>query len=480
MPYTALSDLLARGSDLPLTGDQEEAIAALIDYLDDPSPYTVYLLRGYAGTGKTYLLRWITEAAISSGLQVELMASTGRAAKVLAAATGRRAATIHRTIYRASSQMQEEGGTFQLASSSPERRPTLYIVDEASMISGSSGEYSPFGSGNLLDDLLAYVFGSEGSRLLLVGDTAQLPPVGMELSEALDPEVLSGRYGLTVYGAELRQVVRQRQGGILHNATALRDLIDEYSGSEPEDYLPIHLETEDWRGIYPVEPGEFFEDLEEAYQRYGREETLVICPSNRLALECNQAIRGELLYYEEQLVPGERLIVARNNYHYTRLRDHSDFIANGEVIELRRVLRYWHEYELDFADALVYLPDRDEQLEVRLLVSALTDPSPQRSAEQRQELFDRISADYAHISSVVERRRAIRRDKFWGALEVKYAYAVTAHKAQGGQWRCVFVDLSLAGRYLPLDRSMARWIYTALTRATSRVYLLGFVLELVD
>ena len=190
MPYTALSDLLARGSDLPLTGDQEKAIAALIDYLDDPSPYTVYLLRGYAGTGKTYLLRWITEAAIASGLQVELMASTGRAAKVLAAATGRRAATIHRTIYRASSQMQEEGGTFQLASSSPERRPTLYIVDEASMISGSSGEYSPFGSGNLLDDLLAYVFGSEGSRLLLVGDTAQLPPVGMELSEALDPEVL--------------------------------------------------------------------------------------------------------------------------------------------------------------------------------------------------------------------------------------------------------------------------------------------------
>lgn len=480
MPYTAFLDRLAEGCDLPLTDDQHEALDALREYFEDPSPYSVYLLRGYAGTGKTYLLRWITDTAVAAGLGVELMASTGRAAKVLSAATGRRAATIHRTIYRASSQMQEEGGSYRLASGQAGRRPTLYIVDEASMISGESGEYSPFGSGNLLNDLLAYVLTAEDSRLILVGDTAQLPPVGMELSEALDPVVLSTRYGLTVYGMELSQVVRQKQGGILYNATALRDLIEDYSDSEPDEPLPIHLDTADRKGIYTVEPGEFFEDLEEAYSRYGAEETLVICPSNKLALECNQAIRSQLYYYDQLIVPGERLIVARNNYHYTKQRDHSDFIANGEVIELRRVRRYYEVYDLLFADALIYLPDRDEELEVRLLLSSLEDPKPQRSAAERQALFDQLAGDYAHIASVVERRKAMRRDKYWGALEVKYAYAVTAHKAQGGQWRCVFVDLSLAGRYLPLDRSMARWIYTALTRARSRVYLMGFTPELVD
>ena len=479
MPYTALLSAL---SSLPLDGytsDQREALGTLYEYIEEPSPYALFLLTGYAGTGKTFLLRTIADLAQRAGLRVELMASTGRAAKVLSASTGRPASTIHRTIYRASTQMQEEGGSFQLGRVSG-ATPTLFIVDEASMISGDTGEMTPFGSGNLLDDLLSYVWSADEAKLIFVGDTAQLPPVGTPLSDALNAEVLTSRYGLHVYGMELREVVRQKRGGILHNATQLRELLDEYADEDPEEILPIHLETEGWRGIFPVEGGTFIETLDEAYRKYGEEECLVICPSNKLALECNHAIRSSVLFYEEEpVVRGERLIVARNNYHYTKRPDRSDFIANGEIIEVQRIGRHYYEYGLHFADATIYLPDRDDSLEVRLLLTSLEDPTPQRSQAERQRLFELIAADYADIPSVTDRRKAIRRDPFWGALEVKYGYAVTAHKAQGGQWACVFVDLSFVG-YLPEDRILVRWIYTAITRATKRVYLLGYPAGLVD
>lgn len=479
MPYTALLSAL---SSLPLDGytsDQREALGTLYEYIEEPSPYALFLLTGYAGTGKTFLLRTIADLAQRAGLRVELMASTGRAAKVLSASTGRPASTIHRTIYRASTQMQEEGGSFQLGRVSG-ATPTLFIVDEASMISGDTGEMTPFGSGNLLDDLLSYVWSADEAKLIFVGDTAQLPPVGTPLSDALNAEVLTSRYGLHVYGMELREVVRQKRGGILHNATQLRELLDEYADEDPEEILPIHLEAEGWRGIFPVEGGTFIETLDEAYRKYGEEECLVICPSNKLALECNHAIRSSVLFYEEEpVVRGERLIVARNNYHYTKRPDRSDFIANGEIIEVQRIGRHYYEYGLHFADATIYLPDRDDSLEVRLLLTSLEDPTPQRSQAERQRLFELIAADYADIPSVTDRRKAIRRDPFWGALEVKYGYAVTAHKAQGGQWACVFVDLSFVG-YLPEDRNLVRWIYTAITRATKRVYLLGYPAGLVD
>ena len=384
MPYTALLRAL---SSLPLDGytsDQREALGTLYEYIEESSPYALFLLTGYAGTGKTFLLRTIADLAQRAGLRVELMASTGRAAKVLSASTGRPASTIHRTIYRASTQMQEEGGSFQLGRVSG-ATPTLFIVDEASMISGDTGEMTPFGSGNLLDDLLSYVWSADEAKLIFVGDTAQLPPVGTPLSDALNAEVLTSRYGLHVYGMELREVVRQKRGGILHNATQLRELLDEYADEDPEEILPIHLETEGWRGIFPVEGGTFIETLDEAYRKYGEEECLVICPSNKLALECNHAIRSSVLFYEEEpVVRGERLIVARNNYHYTKRPDRSDFIANGEIIEVQRIGRHYYEYGLHFADATIYLPDRDDSLEVRLLLTSLEDPTPQRSQAERQ------------------------------------------------------------------------------------------------
>ena len=459
------------------TEEQQKAIAAIAAFAADTTPRSLLILRGYAGTGKTSVLGAVVKALHAMERPSVLLAPTGRAAKVFAEYAERDAFTIHKKIYRQKS-FSNDFGSFSLGKNL--QKNTLFIVDEASMISGDTGEMTPFGSGNLLDDLLSYVWSADEAKLIFVGDTAQLPPVGTPLSDALNAEVLTSRYGLHVYGMELREVVRQKRGGILHNATQLRELLDEYADEDPEEILPIHLETEGWRGIFPVEGGTFIETLDEAYRKYGEEECLVICPSNKLALECNHAIRSSVLFYEEEpVVRGERLIVARNNYHHTKRPDRSDFIANGEIIEVQRIGRHYYEYGLHFADATIYLPDRDDSLEVRLLLTSLEDPTPQRSQAERQRLFELIASEYADIHSVTDRRKAIRRDPFWGALEVKYGYAVTAHKAQGGQWACVFVDLSLVG-YLPEDRNLVRWIYTAITRATKRVYLLGYPAGLVD
>ena len=459
------------------TPHQREAVSAIGSFLADPRNDQAFVLRGYAGTGKTSLVSAVVRVWRKLQRPVVLLAPTGRAAKVFSLHAGLPAHTIHRVIYR---QKSFEGEDTQFDRGWNNAKSALFIVDEASMISGDTGEMTPFGSGNLLDDLLSYVWSADEAKLIFVGDTAQLPPVGTPLSDALNAEVLTSRYGLHVYGMELREVVRQKRGGILHNATQLRELLDEYADEDPEEILPIHLETEGWQGIFPVEGGTFIETLDEAYRKYGEEECLVICPSNKLALECNHAIRSSVLFYEEEpVVRGERLIVARNNYHYTKRPDRSDFIANGEIIEVQRIGRHYYEYGLHFADATIYLPDRDDSLEVRLLLTSLEDPTPQRSQAERQRLFELIAADYADIPSVTDRRKAIRRDPFWGALEVKYGYAVTAHKAQGGQWACVFVDLSFVG-YLPEDRNLVRWIYTAITRATKRVYLLGYPAGLVD
>lgn len=480
MVHTQLLEYLKQLPQESFTEDQREALETFQNYLAEPSPYSLFLLKGYAGTGKTYLMKSITEAARHLRYRLVLMASTGRAAKVLANTTGLPASTIHRTIYRSSAQLQEEGGTYEIARMTSQE-PTIFIVDEASMISGESSEPTPFGSGNLLEDLLSFVWSGEDSKLIIIGDTAQLPPVGTEISDALNEELLSERYGMQVYSYELTQVVRQRPGGILHNATQLRELLEEFPDAEEGEELPIHLETEDWRGIFRVEPGEFLELLEDAYNSYGIDDCLVICPSNKRALDCNMAIRTHVLYYdmEDLVARGERLIVSRNSYSYTKRKDHSDFIANGEIIEVRSIYGHYHMYGLDFADVSVYLPDRDEEMDVRLLLSSLRDPAAQRSYEQRRALYEALSAEYAHIASITARRNAVRKDPSWGALEVKYGYAVTAHKAQGGQWACTFIDLGMVG-YLPLDRSMARWIYTALTRAKKRAYLMSFPDDLVD
>lgn len=472
MIYKLQAEELLEYMSFAPTTSQRQAINAFVDFLQDDYPYTVFLLKGYAGTGKTTLLNAITRQMEVLGLNTELLATTGRAAKVLSAATGRTATTIHRKIYRATSATIEEGGSYKLASSS---RPTLFIVDEASMISSSSSELTPFGTGNLLSDLLEYVWQSEDCRLILVGDTAQLPPVGCDISEALDAEVLRSRYGMHVYEAELSVVVRQRaESGILEQATYLRELLAQYPDAPAGESLPLHLSLGDQPDLKILPWGELTDTIDTLYHRYGKENVLIVTPSNKRALMHNQGVRSWVLDYEEEIVRRERLIVARNNYYYAQKRDRSDFIANGEIIELLHIYKHYQVYGLHFVDATIALPDREEEIDVRLLLTGLTEEGAQRSYEQRLELYNALALDYQASAGtgVVDVRRAIRQDPFWGALEIKYGYAVTAHKAQGGQWPCVIIDMSFLD-FMPIDRYMVRWFYTALTRASECVYLLN-------
>lgn len=451
------------------TQGQEEAVHRFIDYMGDPSPYAIFVLRGYAGTGKTSLLGAITTAVEAHGGRIELMATTGRAAQVLTAQSKRQASTIHRIIYTASGRGIEEGGRYRVGTH--RHTSTLFVVDEASMITNNSREASPFGSGDLLDDLLEYVMHAEGGRTILVGDTAQLPPVGSSQSEALNDEILQERYGLCVYSVELTEVVRQREtSGILSIATQLRNLLRTYTEAEQEQEIDLSLDLSGYNDVKLITGEELMDCIEDAYRRYGEDEVLGIAPSNKRALGFNQAIRTRIHYREEELEGGEQLIVARNNYYYTKRRDHADFIANGEMLIVRKLYKQYEMYGLRFVDASVYLPERNEELEVRLLVTGLTDEQAQRSYDQRLALYNALVVDYELSGQLIDPRRAIRKDPFWGALEVKYGYAVTAHKAQGGQWACVFIDLSLMS-YLPTDRNMLRWLYTSITRATEQVYL---------
>lgn len=342
------------------------------------------------------------------------------------------------------------------------------------MISGQMGEPTPFGSGNLLDDLLEYTCSGDNGLLIMVGDSAQLPPVGSTLSDALNPEVLAQRYGFEVYEAELTEVVRQSEvSGILRLATDLRNYLQDYAHIREGEQIPLRLRVSGLSDVQVVTGEDLVDTIDAAYRRYGREACLVVSPSNKRALTFNLGIRAQVLDYDEEIVRGEGLIVARNNYHYTKRRDRSDFIANGELIELRRLRKHYEIYGLHFADATIYLPERDDELDVRLLLTGLADEQAQRTQRQRNELYQQLLEDYGYqTSSVVELRRLIRQDPYWGALEVKYGYAVTAHKAQGGQWDCIFIDLGLL-TLLPMDLSMLRWLYTAVTRARTQLYLVN-------
>ncbi len=462
----------------PPTKIQLYALEQCAEYLLDENPYSVFLLKGYAGTGKTFLLQAISKGVEHLGIDVDLMASTGRAAKHLSLQSQRPANTIHKRIYRASGESSVIDGTFKLTSRT--KRPTLFIVDEASMISGQSYEPTPFGSGDLLEDLLSYIWDSEGCKLILVGDSAQLPPVGQEISDALNRDELESRFGLKIYEAELDEVVRQEQGSeILNQATKLRDLLKEHEDLCPDEEIPYQLDFCSSTDFQLTTGVELIDLCDTAYRKYGRENSLIITSSNKRALELNQAIRARVLDYEERLSRGEHLIVARNNYHYATRADKSDFIANGEAIEVRQIYGYISQYGLDYADACIYLPDRNQELEARLLLTSLNDGQAQRSYNDRKRLYDLLREEYGERLQGKKLRQAIQDDPFWSALEIKYAYAVTAHKAQGGQWSCTFIDMGLVATFFPFNKQMIRWLYTAITRATEQVYLFNVSTKLL-
>ena len=452
------------------TSEQESALEEIGKFLFDRNSESLFLLKGYAGTGKSSLVGAIVKTLNELKQKVVLLAPTGRAAKVFASYAGQQAFTIHKKIYRQKVFSNEPSG-FVLADNL--HKHTLFIADEASMISNDGLDSQSFGSGRLLDDLIHFVYSGEGCRLILLGDSAQLPPVSQSESPALDKDYLRG-YHLEIQSVTLTQVVRQAEAsGILMNATRLRKLLSE----NRVDAYPT-LEYRNFPDVEVVEGDELIDKLSEAYDRDGLEETIVISRSNKRANIFNQGIRNRILFREDELESGDLLMVSKNNYFWGKEENSIDFIANGDIFEIRRVMKSRELYHFRFCDILAHFPDYDLDIEIKILPESLHTETPSLPKEMSDRLFHSVMEDYQDIPLKKDRMKKIKEDPFYNAIQVKYAYAVTCHKAQGGQWKNVFLDLSyIPEEYLGVD--FFRWLYTAFTRATQKIYLINPVKELL-
>jgi exodeoxyribonuclease-5 len=450
------------------TTDQQALLDKLGAFLVDRHSETLFALNGYAGTGKTTVVAALVRALQELGQQVVLLAPTGRAAKVMSAYSGHAAYTIHKKIYRQAT-MRDGVGKFSLNMN--QQSNAVFVVDEASMISNSSAEQSVFGSGRLLDDLVTFVRTGKNCRLVLVGDSAQLPPVGLATSPALDAGCLS-LYGKSEH-TFLREVVRQaKSSGILHNATHIRERIEAGGRGFPR------LQHSEFPDVHKLSGAELIDTLSTAYSKHGLDNVMVITRSNKQANRYNAGIRAAILGKEEEIVQGDRLMVVKNSYSWieqdAELSKEVDFIANGDIVELQRIRKYREMYGFRFADATIALPDYNNvELDCRLMLDTIGMESAALNAEQSKLLFAKVQEDYAHVTPASKRYAAIKVDPFFSALQVKHAYAVTCHKAQGGQWKAVFVDHGyLADEMVNVE--FLRWLYTALTRATEQLYLVNF------
>ncbi len=467
------------------TKEQENAISMLSEFLLSREGDAVFLLKGYAGTGKTSLLAALVRTMQQLEQRFMLLAPTGRAAKVLSSYAGAPAFTIHRKIYRQKSitDMNVFQNDVNL------REDTLFIVDEASMIANDAHESTIFGSGRLLDDLMHYVYSCEGCRLILVGDTAQLPPVGDVESPALNRTMLEG-YGMTVTELQLTQVVRQlEESGILWNATMLRSLIQ-----NDEMYAFPKLRGKSFPDVRVLPGDELIEALEDSYRKYGTDGTIVVTRSNKRANVFNGGIRARILDYEEELSGGDLIMVAKNNYYWTSLSPTLSkgegalsqlfppplegtgeaFIANGDVAVVRRLRNERTFYGFRFADATIVFPDYDHtEMDVTVLLDTLQSEAPALTRQQQEALFQGVWDDYPELTNRRDRMKKLREDPYYNALQIKYAYAVTCHKAQGGQWEHVYIDQGYITEEM-LSPDYFRWLYTAITRATEQVYLVNW------
>ncbi len=448
------------------TAEQETAMGVFAQFLTDRQPFAAMILRGSAGTGKTSLAAAIVRAMLSMKQKLMLLAPTGRAAKVFSLYAGHPAYTIHRRIYR-----QRSAGDLSAFNLNDNLyRDTLFIVDEASMIAASSND-SNFGSGSLLSDLVYFVYHGQNCRLLLIGDHAQLPPVGEEDSPALMAPALQG-FGLTVYEAELSEVLRQSQmSGILFNATRIR-----LQASEEENLqLPL-IRFHGFSDIVSLPGNELIEALASSFSRVGLDETMVINRSNKRANIYNQGIRNSVLDREEELCRGDQLMIVKNNYFWCKEKDEGlpPFLANGDRCVVQRVRNVHELYGFRFADITIQLPDyNDYELTVTALLDTLHTEAPALSREQQEQLYEKVMEDYADLPIKADRLKALRADAHYNALQVKYGYAVTCHKAQGGQWAHVYIDQGYMTDDM-LTPEYLHWLYTALTRATEKVFLVNW------
>ena len=451
---------------LPPTPEQAQALDVFTQFMTDRSDQVVMILRGCAGTGKTTLASAIVKAMVALKQKLILLAPTGRAAKVFALHSGHAAYTIHRRIYR-----QKSAGDLSAFNLNDNlNRDTLFLVDEASMISNLGLGESAFGSGCLLDDLMQFVYSGQNCRLLLIGDRAQLPPVGEEESPALSAQMLRG-YGMRVYEADLNQVLRQSEhSGILWNATMIRNL---WSGEAGMVSLP-KIRFHDFSDIQVVTGDELVETLSSSYYRAGMDETIVITRSNKRANIYNQGIRNMVLDRDDELCRGDLLMIVKNNYFWTEGSKEIPFLANGDRAVVQRV-RHVHElYGFRFAEVTMTLPDYDDyELTATVCLDTLTSEAPALTREQQEQLFNAVMEDYADITVKAERIKKLKSDRYYNALQIKFAYAVTCHKAQGGQWAHVYLDQGYMTDDM-LTPDYIHWLYTAFTRATEKLLLVNW------
>lgn len=451
------------------TAGQVEMIGEMGGFLAADDPSEILLMKGYAGTGKTTLVNSLVKTLASLKQKCVLLAPTGRAAKVLCAYTHLPAWTIHKKIYR---QKSGKDGLGEFVLDRNLHKSTYFIVDEASMIGDRSPD-SFFGTGDLLRDLLDYVELGNQCRLILVGDTAQLPPVGLDISPALSMERLE-QYGYTVREIEMTDVVRQTEGsGILYNATSIRTLITD----RIEEYPDFNFDS--FHDITMLSGTELLDAIGGSYDRYGMGETIVVTRSNKRANRFNAGIRSQILWREEQVSPGDLLMVVKNNYFWKDEENRIDFIANGDIVRVEKVLQTEEVHGHRFANVRITLPDYDDlEIEAKVHLDVIDLDSPSLNQEQQKMLYMSVAEDYPDVINRRQMAIKIATDPFYNALQVKFAYAVTCHKSQGGQWKSVFLDQGFfTDEMLSLD--YLRWLYTAFTRASEHLYLVNMAKQFI-
>ena len=452
------------------TANQSEACTQLVRFLYDAAPNAAYLLRGYAGTGKTTLVSALIRSAAAMSIKTVLLAPTGRAAKVLSNYSRRKAFTIHKYIYLTTT---DPAGGIRVVREPNKHKYTLFIVDEASMIGLSPQGMDPRRATSLLDDLSEYVASGDHCRLLLVGDSAQLPPIGEAESPALDRDFLRSALGLKVYEAELKEVVRQHtESQILETATRLRQRIAELGDGEPVE-LPL-FDKEPHGDLVRLGGGELEEVLNREYSELSEENVVVICRTNKRANLFNQAIRNRVLFREGEINAGDLLMVVKNNYHWLEEDSPIGFIANGDIVEVLAVRHHEELYGFHFVEATLRFIDYPDAptLDCKVMMETLHSESPSLTSDESHRLYDAIAEDYADMTKA-ERHKAVRANPYYNALQVKFAYALTCHKTQGGQWDTVIIEQGYVTDEM-LNKEYLRWLYTALTRATKKAYLLNF------
>ena len=463
----SLDEALLKSLPYTPTAQQSELAMHLANYISKSTESEVFVLKGYAGTGKTTMVAALSDVLPQFNFKVVLLAPTGRAAKVLANYSSKQAFTIHKKIYKPTAVA---GGGVKFLLGQNMHTNTVFIIDEASMIGHSNNEKSMFESNGLLYDLIEYVFSGTNCRLIFVGDTAQLPPVGNDESPALDKKFLSDLFNVSAVGVELTDVVRQKsESGILYNATTLRSTL-----GDKEAGIPTII-TQNFKDVVRVEGYELQELIEESYSRHGVEGTALITRSNKRANAYNARIRAVIRQQYEELCGGDYLMAVKNNYFWLEPTSKAGFIANGDILRVEKVRGISEKYGFKFADVVVAMVDYPDEptMEIKLLLSTLYTDGPALNYEQAGIFYQNILADHEHITNKRARMLEIKKSPYYNALQVKFAYAITCHKSQGGQWDHVYVEQG----FNPEDvkgREFKRWLYTAMTRASEKLYLVNF------